>query len=73
MRVRPPCGSAYLKLKCGTAAKNLFLHYGDLGDSTNLVGIVAQVQPTEIYNLAAQSRKFRWKQLVMEWVAEPNL
>merc|ERR1711977_580875 len=36
-------------------AKNLFLHYGDLGDSTNLVGIVAQVQPTEIYNLAAQS------------------
>ena len=31
------------------------LHYGDLGDSTNLVYIIAQVQPTEIYNLGAQS------------------
>lgn len=36
-------------------AHNLFLHYGDLADTTNLVGIIAQVQPTEIYNLAAQS------------------
>jgi GDPmannose 4,6-dehydratase len=31
------------------------LHYGDLTDSTNLIRIVQQVQPTEIYNLAAQS------------------
>jgi len=31
------------------------LHYGDLSDSTNLVYIIAQIQPTEIYNLAAQS------------------
>lgn len=31
------------------------LHYGDLSDSTNLVRIVQQVQPDEIYNLAAQS------------------
>ncbi|XP_074644722.1 GDP-mannose 4,6 dehydratase-like isoform X2 [Tubulanus polymorphus] len=31
------------------------LHYGDLTDSTNLVKIIAQVQPTEIYNLGAQS------------------
>ncbi|KAJ8474236.1 hypothetical protein ONZ51_g7340 [Trametes cubensis] len=31
------------------------LHYGDLGDSTNLVYIIAQVQPTEVYNLGAQS------------------
>ncbi|KAK3745057.1 hypothetical protein QZH41_014550, partial [Actinostola sp. cb2023] len=30
-------------------------HYGDLTDSTNLVRIVSQVQPTEIYNLGAQS------------------
>jgi len=36
-------------------AHNLFLHYGDLADTTNLVGIIAQVQPTEVYNLAAQS------------------
>ena len=32
-----------------------FLHYGDLTDSTNLIRIVQEVQPDEIYNLAAQS------------------
>jgi GDPmannose 4,6-dehydratase len=32
-----------------------FLHYGDLGDSTNLVRIIQEVQPDEIYNLGAQS------------------
>ena len=32
-----------------------FLHYGDLTDSTNLIRIVQEVQPQEIYNLAAQS------------------
>jgi len=31
------------------------LHYGDLSDSTNLVYIIAHVQPTEVYNLGAQS------------------
>ena len=31
------------------------LHYGDLTDSTNLIRLVQQVQPDEIYNLAAQS------------------
>lgn len=35
--------------------RNLFLHYGDLTDSTNLIRIIQQVQPDEIYNLAAQS------------------
>ena len=35
--------------------RNLILHYGDLTDSTNLIRIVQQVQPDEIYNLAAQS------------------
>jgi len=33
----------------------LVLHYGDLTDSSNLVGIIKQVQPDEIYNLGAQS------------------
>ena len=33
----------------------LKLHYGDLTDATNLIRIVQQVQPDEIYNLAAQS------------------
>jgi GDPmannose 4,6-dehydratase len=31
------------------------LHYGDLTDATNLIRIVQEVQPTELYNLAAQS------------------
>ncbi len=31
------------------------LHYGDLTDSTNLIRIIQEVQPTEIYNLGAQS------------------
>jgi GDPmannose 4,6-dehydratase len=33
----------------------LVLHYGDLTDATNLIRIVQEVQPDEIYNLAAQS------------------
>lgn len=33
----------------------LHLHYGDLTDSTNLMRIIQEVQPDEIYNLAAQS------------------
>ena len=33
----------------------LVLHYGDLTDSTNLIRIIQQVQPNEIYNLGAQS------------------
>jgi GDPmannose 4,6-dehydratase len=35
--------------------RKLVLHYGDLTDATNLIRIVQQVQPDEIYNLAAQS------------------
>lgn len=34
---------------------SFLLHYGDLTDSTNLIRIVQEVQPDEIYNLAAQS------------------
>jgi len=35
--------------------RNFHLHYGDLTDSTNLIRIIQEVQPDEIYNLAAQS------------------
>ncbi len=35
--------------------KNFYLHYGDLTDSTNLIRIIKEVQPDEIYNLGAQS------------------
>ena len=33
----------------------LFLHYGDMTDSTNILRLLNEVQPTEVYNLAAQS------------------
>lgn len=35
--------------------KNFMLHYGDMTDSTNLIRIVQETQPDEIYNLAAMS------------------
>lgn len=38
-----------------TGPNKFKLHYGDLSDSTNLVYIIASVQPTEVYNLGAQS------------------
>ena len=34
---------------------NFFLHYGDLSDSSNLIRIIKDVQPDEVYNLGAQS------------------
>jgi GDPmannose 4,6-dehydratase len=49
----PPYVRTHSALRTG---KNKFeLHHGDLSDSTNLVYIIAQVQPSEIYNLGAQS------------------
>lgn len=35
--------------------RNFYLHYGDLTDSTNLIRIIQETQPDEIYNLAAMS------------------
>ncbi|HYD49548.1 MAG TPA: GDP-mannose 4,6-dehydratase [Terriglobales bacterium] len=37
------------------ARTNFFLHYGDMTDSTNLIRLVQETRPDEIYNLAAQS------------------
>ncbi|MFD2967118.1 GDP-mannose 4,6-dehydratase [Sphingobacterium bambusae] len=37
------------------SARNFILHYGDLTDSTNLIRIIQEIKPDEIYNLAAQS------------------
>lgn len=36
-------------------ARKLYLHYGDMTDSTSLISIIQKIQPDEIYNLAAQS------------------
>src|SRR5258707_1315410 len=42
-----------------------FLHHGDVTDSSNLIRIIQQTQPDEIYNLAAQSH-------VAVWFEEPK-
>ena len=36
-------------------AKRVFLHYGDLTDSSNAHGLIQEIRPDEVYNLAAQS------------------
>ena len=36
-------------------SRDFILHYGDLTDSTNLIRVIQEIQPDEIYNLAAQS------------------
>lgn len=41
--------------RCCLTHLGMILHYGDLTDSTNLMHIISQVNPTEIYNLGAQS------------------
>ncbi len=38
-----------------SSGRRLFLHYGDMTDSSSLIHIVEKVQPDEVYNLAAQS------------------
>ncbi len=35
--------------------RNFVLHYGDMTDSTNLIRLIQEIQPDEIYNLAAMS------------------
>ena len=37
------------------ANRKFYLHYGDLSDSMNLVRIIKEIEPDEIYNLGAQS------------------
>jgi len=45
----------HLACSLGAAADRLVLHYGDLTDTANLFQIIKDVQPNEVYNLAAQS------------------
>ena len=51
--------------------KNLTLHYGDLSDSTNLIRIIQEVQPDEIYNLGAMSH-VRVSFEIPEYVADTD-
>jgi GDPmannose 4,6-dehydratase len=39
----------------GVKSRRFILHYGDVTDSSNVIRLIAQIQPDEIYNLAAQS------------------
>jgi len=52
--VQPAAVSTVQLCVCCVSAK-FKLHYGDMTDSSCLVKIIADVRPTEIYNLAAQS------------------
>ena len=45
----------HLYQDCHEQHVKFFLHYGDMTDATNLIRIIQEVQPDEIYNLAAQS------------------
>lgn len=38
-----------------SSTKSIFLHFGDLSDSSRLVSLIGTIQPDEVYNLAAQS------------------
>jgi GDPmannose 4,6-dehydratase len=51
--------------------KNFILHYGDLSDSTNMIRIIQEVQPDEIYNLGAMSH-VRVSFEVPEYVADTD-
>jgi GDPmannose 4,6-dehydratase len=58
---RPPschtlAGAAYLDEEPADQDRRLFLHYGAMTDANNLVRVIQEVQPQEIYNLAAQSQ-----------------
>ena len=44
-----------ISIKIPKKQKQIFLHYGDLTDATNLIRLLKEIKPTEIYNLAAQS------------------
>ena len=50
---------------------NFFLHFGDMTDSTNLVRLIQEIQPDEIYNLAAMSH-VRVSFDVPEYVADAD-
>ena len=57
-------------------SRNFILHYGDMTDSTNLIRLIQEIQPDEIYNLAAMSHvqvslKFpSTQEMLMDW--EPS-
>ena len=54
-----------------TEDQNFFLHYGDMTDSTNLTRLIQEIQPDEIYNLAAMSH-VRVSFEIPEYVADTD-
>jgi GDPmannose 4,6-dehydratase len=54
-----------------TENQNFFLHYGDMTDSTNLTRLIQEIQPDEIYNLAAMSH-VRVSFEIPEYVADTD-
>ena len=60
-----------LLLSNGRYHKNLYLHYGDITDSSNLYNLLKNIKPDEIYNLAAQSHVHLSYQ-IPEYTSEVN-
>ena len=54
-----------------TENQNFFLHFGDMTDSTNLIRLIKEIQPDEIYNLAAMSH-VRVSFEIPEYVADTD-
>ncbi len=54
-----------------TSSSNLILHFGDMTDSTNLIRLIQDIQPDEIYNLAAMSH-VRVSFEIPEYVADTD-
>ena len=54
-----------------TSSSNLILHFGDMTDSTNLIRLIQDIQPDEIYNLAAMSH-VRVSFEIPEYVADAD-
>ena len=69
--VRNTMNIEHLQIDPHINKKRLFLHYGDMTDSSNLNQVIAGIQPDEIYNLAAQSHVHTSFQ-VPEYTAEVN-
>ena len=53
-RSTPAASTTSIRIRTSRSTR-FILHYGDLTDATNLIRIVQETQPDEIYNLAAQS------------------
>ena len=66
-----PGGSDHLYNDPEVQGKKMFLHYGDVTDTSNLNRLLEKIEPDEIYNLAAQSHvkvSFEIPEYTLKWM-----